>query len=600
MKRREDEGQDTLKIERSLGFWWPRGISRQRGRCKVTAVKTLLDEIAPVIRQYSTMLPADIYASKNLQVEANRIFDATGPDLWPDPSVDRSGWVATDVNMQILEGLYPRHLYFSRPLDQAEYAWAVPKSSDEADCICRLRDHFRELLARKCVNRYWNTLQAGAKARHFPTVTLCEPAQAIATSSLCPATSDSDEDWEPYDDTAVSRQQRAVLAAVLRSRGRRPFSPCSPPAEPSRVSSQDEDCQRTSDAFNVLSKDNRKRHPSNGSIMTTTTKKMKAGSGKDSICHGSASLTVVLRLAPVRLAVMEAGGVMRNEGMIPDVPEEQLLRQVEGDDGVDQPSLMPKTVVPRKQVKSSSTACSNFHECPEQSRPCPIDALSPLGTIPDDLFPSSEHHQARLLSNDPDFGHFIKGPNRADDCGVEPARPEGPSINPPRHTQSLSVHGLPCHQNVRSAPPTITRFGSRADVCVVEHPETRAVVVPAEEERPSCHTIPTSIFGDIQVEIDWNRNVSTPDYMILEDCHTVDGFFKLLEDQLPPELEAYREKIMQVKVKAVDSLADGPKFDCRIRRSVLGWAALKQMLRKLKLRPKGKPLEMIIHVDWSE
>lgn len=125
MGRRKDEGRDILEIERCLGFWWPRGISRQRGRCEVPVVKALLDKIGPVVIQHSTTLPASFHTSEELKVQANDIFDAMGPKLWPDSSVNRSAWLATNADVKTLEGFYPRDLYFSNPKDQAEYARVI-------------------------------------------------------------------------------------------------------------------------------------------------------------------------------------------------------------------------------------------------------------------------------------------------------------------------------------------------------------------------------------------------------------------------------------------------------------------------------------------
>lgn len=110
-------GRKILKIEKSLGFKWPYGISRKISESqKVERVEALLTDIRKLQNAFQTYQPYDLRTSFKKSGFGKRcedLFLSHGPSLWPPPPVDRSSWLV-DSKVNNLDGFYPRDLYYER------------------------------------------------------------------------------------------------------------------------------------------------------------------------------------------------------------------------------------------------------------------------------------------------------------------------------------------------------------------------------------------------------------------------------------------------------------------------------------------------------
>ena len=103
-------------IEKSLGFWWPRGISREKGRTKHDVINSLLKEVNHITHEYACYLPPHaIETSEGIKAAAASIFRSHGPRLWPDCQT-QAPWLAIAAHNN-LEGHYPADLRFTDPAD---------------------------------------------------------------------------------------------------------------------------------------------------------------------------------------------------------------------------------------------------------------------------------------------------------------------------------------------------------------------------------------------------------------------------------------------------------------------------------------------------
>ena len=114
-----------LVIEKSLGFKWPRGISRKKkDSCQVPKVKALLDDIEPLKRKFQKYLPSKLRDCKEFVDRSEQLFLKYGPQLWPPPPTDTSDWLV-DAAVNDHGGLYCRNLQYYNSKDREKY---VPKA----------------------------------------------------------------------------------------------------------------------------------------------------------------------------------------------------------------------------------------------------------------------------------------------------------------------------------------------------------------------------------------------------------------------------------------------------------------------------------------
>lgn len=109
---------NILELEKSLGIWWPRGLSRQKDARKIPVIGKLLHEIDRVTQTYGGLAQREIRRSTDLRQAASETFMNLGGELWPDGEQDRSAWLVSDAAKDDLGGLYPKNLYFSDPNDR--------------------------------------------------------------------------------------------------------------------------------------------------------------------------------------------------------------------------------------------------------------------------------------------------------------------------------------------------------------------------------------------------------------------------------------------------------------------------------------------------
>ncbi|KAK3049337.1 hypothetical protein LTR09_009256 [Extremus antarcticus] len=133
----------TLKIttlERALGFRWPHGLSRaKKESSQQPALRIFLATMDDLNCRYQIRASTDESLLLEFRSEVDDLFEALGPKLWPDQSVETSEWLSsTDW-----DGLWPRRLFYHNAADKGV-----------------LRQRFHDLVYAKCFRHYENQKQA--------------------------------------------------------------------------------------------------------------------------------------------------------------------------------------------------------------------------------------------------------------------------------------------------------------------------------------------------------------------------------------------------------------------------------------------------------
>nr|POF04132.1 hypothetical protein CFP56_21887 [Quercus suber] len=109
-----------LTIERALGFWFERGISRPQKADRPyfgEAIPDLLRQIDLLNVKYRSVSKKKIGESQGLQDELTRLFNQLAPRLWPDyPEREQAFWLV-DAAAETNDPLYPRDLFASKSED---------------------------------------------------------------------------------------------------------------------------------------------------------------------------------------------------------------------------------------------------------------------------------------------------------------------------------------------------------------------------------------------------------------------------------------------------------------------------------------------------
>ncbi|KAI7081690.1 hypothetical protein KC356_g8955 [Hortaea werneckii] len=137
MSRAPGRRLKILDTERKLGFWFPLGISRHKGRLGIALLKNLDEDVKRLTTSHGVNTRAEIRDSETLRTDAENLFQKYGPELWSDDTQGRLRWLA-DASKDDLGGSYPRDLYYSNQADRVV-----------------LWESFHLLMVAKCI-RYYN------------------------------------------------------------------------------------------------------------------------------------------------------------------------------------------------------------------------------------------------------------------------------------------------------------------------------------------------------------------------------------------------------------------------------------------------------------
>lgn len=114
------EQGNVIKLEKSLDFKWPKGISRSK---KVTSqlptLQQLLDDIEGMKKPFAHSPPIQLREDHDFRTECTRLFHKHGNLVWGS-SANRTGWLV-DAELTDLDGLYPKNLYYEVAEDQERY-----------------------------------------------------------------------------------------------------------------------------------------------------------------------------------------------------------------------------------------------------------------------------------------------------------------------------------------------------------------------------------------------------------------------------------------------------------------------------------------------
>lgn len=103
---------------------------------------------------------------------------------------------------------------------------------------------------------------------------------------------------------------------------------------------------------------------------------------------------------------------------------------------------------------------------------------------------------------------------------------------------------------------------------------------------------------ELDVEVNWNRNLDFNDSIPMPDATTAEDFFLQLEAELPDEIRDEQKTIKEVRVKSLTELKCGP-FS-RIVRGKAGDAGLRSARKKLKSLGKDVEPELQFFVVWQD
>lgn len=109
-----------IDIERSLGFKWPGGLSKQNRWLLPSNLRNLLEDIDHLKVQSVGHSNKRFYASKAFVERSEHLFSVHGPKIWPIDVNERSQWLSwapSDNN----DGLYPENLYHYNETHREKY-----------------------------------------------------------------------------------------------------------------------------------------------------------------------------------------------------------------------------------------------------------------------------------------------------------------------------------------------------------------------------------------------------------------------------------------------------------------------------------------------
>ncbi|KAK3710864.1 hypothetical protein LTR37_010088 [Vermiconidia calcicola] len=101
------------KLEKRMGFKWPKGFSRSKKQSRqVVALRNLIDDIGMLNRTFRGPPSSELRRDTDFKERCEELYVIYAPKLWPTlPPADRSGWLV-DAQVNNLEDLYPEDLYF--------------------------------------------------------------------------------------------------------------------------------------------------------------------------------------------------------------------------------------------------------------------------------------------------------------------------------------------------------------------------------------------------------------------------------------------------------------------------------------------------------
>ncbi|EME41345.1 hypothetical protein DOTSEDRAFT_55191 [Dothistroma septosporum NZE10] len=103
---------------------------------------------------------------------------------------------------------------------------------------------------------------------------------------------------------------------------------------------------------------------------------------------------------------------------------------------------------------------------------------------------------------------------------------------------------------------------------------------------------------ELDVEVNWNRDLDFNDSLPMPDAITAEDFFLQLEAELPDEIRDEQKTIKEVRVKSLTELKCGP-FS-RIVRGKAGDAGLRSVRKKLKSLEKDVEPELQFFIVWQD
>lgn len=103
---------------------------------------------------------------------------------------------------------------------------------------------------------------------------------------------------------------------------------------------------------------------------------------------------------------------------------------------------------------------------------------------------------------------------------------------------------------------------------------------------------------ELDVEVNWNRNLDFNDSLPMPDATTAEEFFLQLEAEMPDEIRDEQKMIKEVRVKSLTELKCGP-FS-RIVRGKAGDAGLRSVRKKLKSLGKDVEPELQFFIVWQD
>ncbi|CAK1359784.1 unnamed protein product [Cercospora beticola] len=583
----------TGRLERQMGFRTGRIFTRTWEDGPFEALRW---EVDPIIDQVSEAIEStelDITADAKSRIE--RAFEVLAPTLWPSADTDRTAWLVEAASNN-WDGLYPRDLYHDEEEDHEILqdffvAWIAEKCRTRArnlqHGLCKSKSGAGVAVERKSVKRAVhhqfgddNEYEPPGRSRKRPKTSVLENAASAIESTV-----------HPGDIAAPDRL--ATVAAV--------YGPSDDHV--SSLSSDVSDCTRSSVRCDA-------------GVSTTPTTTTRQGTAEP-----SAQACVITSL-------------IRNINASPDSDVENTWNE--------QTAPTPNPVcsrkassIPQSEARGEDDATDMAQEQDESSRNA---SLAPrLDTRMENETASVLHARDGSSINKSSIPHL--GPRGEDDTASMLRNEDESSTYAEQLTLFNAIHAVSASSRSRAPKmdlsrqaqvqmsPRDTEHGPISALPSIEAPlrRSKSRERPAAGPSPYLATESTSRqqstgsamthadsstgqhdnLGRATFRINWNTpshwdaKLDVDDYAEMQDFPTVEAFFQLVEAHVPQEVAQFGGRIAQLKVQALEAGGDGPRLDCRILRGDGGRAAMKQMLKKLRVGCEIEDPELEVEVVWA-
>ncbi|KAI7239880.1 hypothetical protein KC365_g3956 [Hortaea werneckii] len=565
-----------LNIERKLGIWFPRGISRHKDRLKIPLLKDLNEDITRLTTSYGLKTQADIRDSETLRIHAKNLFQKYGPQLWSDDTQDRSRWLA-DASKDNLGGAYPRGLYYSKQEDRAE-----------------LWESFYLLIVAKCIRYYENH----GREWHYKTEPLDDQGEItvdrgvlngavdriLGSGGVASGHEEGDSSLNQRSPNAQKRHFNSTPVNTINYYTEDGEPPEQPPADVLPPSSVPHRSRKRSSVSGIGKESPANKRPRTEASVNSMPNAEQAGS------HSCSSLPADSRMpppTPVRTERYVAQGPSPASGI--STVASQVL-------GPYMKSPVVRLLIGNEKLNFDRREWETIRNVFENV-PATRDDVQALIT------------ELSKKTAKPS----VKPPLDRHSIGINPGPQNSPGMNPTVHSTLPSFA-----PGTTENRPNITSLGSsrglpNRTLWRAAGPATQSprINTASRLDAPAQHrhsldrqyldvNAPTGDFSDAlkraELEIDWWTDNEPSGWLQLEIGDDVESFFRKIDEEMPPRLND--RPIRAVRVEYLNPPPNlRASFNGRIRKGAE--PGFKALVRRLKLFGDQSTPELTVTVEWG-